>query len=41
MLQAVGIVVAPGALLCLVFSAAWLGRDDAIAVRGARGKIAP
>ena len=25
-LQAVGIVVAPGALLCLVFSAAWLGR---------------
>ena len=36
-LQAVGIVVAPGALLCLVFSAAWLGRasDDG----HARGKI--
>ena len=27
-LQAVGIVVAPGTLLCLVFSAAWLGRGD-------------
>jgi len=38
-LQAVGIVVAPGALLCLVFSAAWLGRGAAGAQ--ARGKIAP
>ncbi len=28
-LQAVGIVVAPGALLCLVFSAAWLGPVNA------------
>ncbi|HEV7575405.1 MAG TPA: transporter [Caldimonas sp.] len=36
-LQAVGVVVAPGALLCLVFSAAWLGAPgDA----DARGKIA-
>ena len=34
-LHAVGIVVAPGALLCLVFSAAWLGRADE-----RRGKIA-
>ncbi len=34
-LQAVGIVVAPGALLCLIFSAAWLGRADR------HGKIAP
>ena len=39
-LQAVGIVVAPGALLCLVFSAAWLGRDGALGAQ-ARGKIAP
>ncbi|MGZ8260856.1 MAG: MMPL family transporter, partial [Caldimonas sp.] len=39
-LQAVGIVVAPGALLCLVFSAAWLGRGDDRRA-GARGKIAP
>ena len=39
-LQAVGIVVAPGALLCLVFSAAWLGRGGA-AEAEARGKIAP
>jgi len=39
-LQAVGIVVAPGALLCLVFSAAWLGRGGA-AGAGAHGKIAP
>ena len=28
-LHAVGVVVAPGALLCLVFSAAWLGRPQA------------
>ena len=35
-LQAVGVVVAPGALLCLVFSAALLGRARA----GAHGKIA-
>ena len=34
-LQAVGVVVAPGALLCLVFSAAWLGRGAA----GEHGKI--
>jgi len=33
-------VVAPGALLCLVFSAAWLGRGGASAAQ-ARGKIAP
>ena len=39
-LRAVGIVVAPGALLCLVFSAAWLGRDDAPTAH-AHGKIAP
>jgi predicted exporter len=39
-LRAVGIVVAPGALLCLVFSAAWLGRGD-LAEAQARGKIAP
>ncbi len=39
-LRAVGIVVAPGALLCLVFSAAWLGRGGASAAQ-ARGKIAP
>ena len=39
-LRAVGIVVAPGALLCLVFSAAWLGRGDSGAAR-AHGKIAP
>ncbi len=39
-LQAVGIVVAPGALLCLVFSAAMLGRRDP-ALAGPRGKIAP
>ena len=39
-LQAVGIVVAPGAFLCLVFSAAMLGRSAPI--RGdTRGKIAP
>ena len=38
-LQAVGIVVAPGALLCLVFSAAWLGRADA--APALHGKIAP
>ena len=37
-LQAVGIVVAPGALLCLVFSAAWLGRSAEAS--GAHGKIA-
>ncbi|HEX4234309.1 MAG TPA: MMPL family transporter [Caldimonas sp.] len=37
-LHAVGIVVAPGAFLCLVFSAAWLGRDDGGS--RARGKIA-
>ena len=36
-LQAVGIVVAPGALLSLVFSAAWLGR---VGTEG-HGKIAP
>jgi predicted exporter len=39
-LRAVGIVVAPGALLCLVFSAAWLGRGGASAAQ-ARVKIAP
>jgi len=39
-LRAVGIVVAPGALLCLVFSAAWLGRGDAPGAE-AHGKIAP
>jgi predicted exporter len=39
-LHAVGIVVAPGALLCLVFSAAWLGRAAAPAAQ-AHGKIAP
>jgi len=39
-LRAVGIVVAPGALLCLIFSAAWLGRDDAPTAH-AHGKIAP
>jgi len=38
-LEAVGIVVAPGALLCLLFSAAWLGRRDA--ARPLHGKIAP
>jgi predicted exporter len=38
-LQAVGIVVAPGALLCLVFSAAMLGRRDPLRA-GSRGKIA-
>ena len=38
-LQAVGIVVAPGALLCLVFSAAWLSRADA--APALHGKIAP
>jgi len=38
-LQAVGIVVAPGALLCLVFSAAMLGRRDPSRA-GSRGKIA-
>jgi Predicted exporter len=38
-LQAVGIVVAPGALLSLLFSAAWLGRADAAGPL--RGKIAP
>jgi len=37
-LQAVGIVVAPGALLCLVFSASCLGRREGGA--GAHGKIA-
>ena len=36
-LRAVGVVVAPGALLCLVFSAAFIGRD---AGAEARGKIA-
>jgi predicted exporter len=36
-LHAVGIVVAPGAFLCLVFSAAWLG--DGGGARS-RGKIA-
>jgi len=40
-LQAVGIVVAPGALLCLVFSAALLGRRGAVRGVGAHGKIAP
>jgi predicted exporter len=39
-LQAVGIVVAPGAFLCLVFSAALLGRRGADPGRWARGKIA-
>jgi predicted exporter len=39
-LRAVGIVVAPGALLCLVFSAAWLGRTGAAGAQ-AHGKIAP
>src|SRR5206468_1457229 len=39
-LRAVGIVVAPGALLCLVFSASWLGRGDGRAAR-VHGKIAP
>ncbi len=39
-LQAVGIVVAPGALLCLVFSAAMLGRRNPSRA-GSRGKIAP
>jgi len=38
-LEAVGIVVAPGALLCLLFSAAWLGRPDG--ARALHGKIAP
>jgi predicted exporter len=36
-LQALGIVVAPGALLCLVFSAACLGRRE---TAEAHGKIA-
>jgi predicted exporter len=36
-LRAVGVVVAPGALLCLVFSAAFIGRDRHV---GPRGKIA-
>ncbi len=36
-LRAVGAVVAPGALLCLVFSAAFIGRDPPA---GTRGKIA-
>ncbi len=39
-LQSLGIVVAPGALLCLVFSAAWLGRGDRSRA-AAHGKIAP
>ncbi|MEO8309638.1 MAG: MMPL family transporter [Caldimonas sp.] len=39
-LQAVGIVVAPGALLCLVFSAAWLGRGGGPGA-DAHGKLAP
>jgi predicted exporter len=39
-LRALGIVVAPGALLCLVFSAALLGRRDAAAGSAAHGKIA-
>ena len=39
-LQAVGVVVAPGALLCLVFSAALLGRRGADPGRGTHGKIA-
>ena len=37
-LRAVGIVVAPGALLCLVFSAAWLGRPGESGAQ-AHGKI--
>jgi predicted exporter len=37
-LHAVGIVVAPGALLCLAFSASWLGRREGSG--GAHGKIA-
>ncbi len=36
-LQAIGAVVAPGALLCLVFSASFLGRPERA---GAHGKIA-
>jgi predicted exporter len=36
-LHAVGVVVAPGALLCLVFSAAWLGADASRAA----ARIAP
>ena len=36
-LRAVGAVVAPGALLCLVFSAAFIGRDRHA---GTRGKMA-
>ncbi len=39
-LESVGIVVAPGALLCLAFSAAWLGRGER-SHPAARGKIAP
>lgn len=39
-LQAVGIVVAPGALLSLVFSAAWLGGRDSRNA-DAHGKISP
>jgi len=39
-LRSIGIVVAPGALLCLVFSAAWLGRGDRSRA-AAHGKIAP
>jgi predicted exporter len=39
-LQAVGIVVAPGAFLCLVFAAAWLGRRGHDPVAGTHGKIA-
>jgi len=36
-LHAVGIVVAPGTLLCLVFAAAWLGR----AAPGPQARMAP
>ena len=36
-LRAVGAAVAPGALLCLVFSASFLGRPEPV---GGRGKIA-
>ena len=41
-LQAVGIVVAPGALLCLVFSAAWLGRGaERVGARMGRSRREP
>ncbi len=39
-LQAVGIVVAPGAFLCLVFSATWLGRRERDPSAATHGKIA-